>query len=58
MRLSEEEMAREVKRAKRFNTIAFIVVIVLTAAVIIGFRILDKKLPALIKAGSFYFAFK
>ena len=58
MRLSEEEMAREIKRAKRFNTVAFIVVVVLTATMLIGIRILDKKLPALLRTGSFYFSFR
>lgn len=43
MRLSEEEMAREIRRAKRFNTIAFIVVLVLTAAIIVGGFALKKQ---------------
>jgi len=43
LRLSEEEMAREIQRAKRFNTVAFIIVLVLSAVLILGFLFLDKK---------------
>ena len=58
MRLSEEQMAREIKRAKRFNTVAFIVVVIITVAVLIGFHILDKKLPTLMGRQFFHRSFK
>lgn len=43
MRLSEEEMARQVRRAKRFNMIAFVIVLILTAVTIVCFLYIDKK---------------
>ena len=43
MRLTEEELEREIRRAKRFNTIAFITVLILTAVILIGGKFLYKK---------------
>jgi len=43
MRLTEEQMEREIRKAKRFNTAAFIIVLILTAAILIGGRVLYKK---------------
>ncbi len=43
MRLTEEQLEREIRRAKRFNTAAFIIVLILTVTVLIGGNILYKK---------------
>ena len=43
MRLTEEQLEREIRRAKRFNTIAFITVLILAAVIILCGKLLYKK---------------
>lgn len=57
MRLSEEEMKREIRKAKRFNTIAFIVTIILTIVIAISLFLLHKKVADSFSVGYFYFKY-
>ncbi len=53
MRLSEEEMKQEIRRAKRFNTIAFIITMVLATVIAISLFLLHKKVADRVSVGYF-----
>lgn len=40
--MTEDEMRRDIRRSNRFNMIAFIITMILTAAAIISFFCLDR----------------
>ena len=48
--LTEEEMAREIRRAKRFNTVAFIVTLVVVLLLACGIWYLDACIHAAVSA--------
>jgi hypothetical protein len=55
MRLSEEEMKREIRKAKRFNTIAFVITIILTVAITLSLFLLRKKVADRNSVGYFFY---